>query len=210
LPQGYDARNDLADRTRGTLFDPSRLELLYTGSLYRFRRIDALSAALHADPGLRLSIAAVAVPEQVMTLAARMPEQIRLLGFLPHRDVLALQRQADILVNIANDNPAQVPGKFHEYLGAGRPILHLSDSADATGALLETLRRGWSCRNDNASLQQLLLQLASRHKHNMLDAGLNLDQEPVAGYSWQAIAARLEAALQSAARRTATDVAATR
>src|SRR5690606_32512551 len=121
LTQGFDLTPAPLDVGAG-LFDPDRLELLYTGSLYAFRRIDVLLASLRCDPRIRLSIAAVTVPESLLAAARAAPDQLRLLGFLPHRQALALQRQADVLVNIANDDPAQIPGKFYEYLGARRPV----------------------------------------------------------------------------------------
>lgn len=73
--------------------DPARTELLYTGSLYRFRRMDELLHALEELPGVRLNIASVSLPDELMAWAARFPERIRLLGFLPHRVALGLQRR---------------------------------------------------------------------------------------------------------------------
>src|SRR5690606_35014976 len=108
LTQGFDLAPPEPSTADVDRFDPGRLELLYTGSLYSFRRIDVLIAALRADSRLRLSIASVTVPEAILVASKSMPDQLRLLGFLPHRHVLALQRRADVLVNIANDDPAQV------------------------------------------------------------------------------------------------------
>src|SRR5690606_6021948 len=123
VTQGFDAASTDASAPADAPFDDARLELLYTGSLYAFRRVDALLDALRMVPQARLGIAAVTVPEAILDAAKALPGQVRLLGFLPHRATLALQRRADVLVNLANDDPVQVPGKFYEYLGAARPIL---------------------------------------------------------------------------------------
>lgn len=202
LPQGF----DLAPTPRACApdaFDPQRLELFYTGSFYQFRRPDALLRALRADPAIRLSVAAVTVPEDILAAARERPDQIRLLGFLPHLDVLAMQRRADVLINIANDDPSQIPGKFHEYLGAGRPVLHLRKGEDPVSAAVRDLRRGWVSDDDEASLAALLRRLADAKRRGALDDGLDLDVAPVAEVSWQRIGERLHRRLTDAFAGTA-------
>jgi hypothetical protein len=137
LTQGFDPHfaADPGDAA-GIALDPGRLELLYTGSFYSFRRIGELLDAVLATPGARLNIATIVAPPEVALAARDHPERVRLLGFLAHRDALALQRRCDVLVNLANDDPVQIPGKLYEYLGAGRPVLHLGGSADDAAALL--------------------------------------------------------------------------
>src|SRR5690606_1344090 len=195
VTQGFDLSPAPVD-VGADLFEPDRLELLYTGSLYAFRRIDVLLAALRCNPRIRLSIAAVTVPETILAAARATPQQLRLLGFLPHRQALALQRQADVLVNIANDDPAQIPGKFYEYLGAGRPVLHLADQADPVADRIVALRRGWTCPNDEAAIAGQLLQLYEAKTQQRLDEGLSLDTMQVRVHSWQALARELAALLQ--------------
>lgn len=200
VTQGFDLSPAPVDVGAG-LFEPDRLELLYTGSLYAFRRIDVLLAALRCDPRIRLSIAAVTVPESILAAARAAPEQLRLLGFLPHRQALGLQRQADVLVNIANDDPAQIPGKFYEYLGAGRPVLHLADQPDLVAERIIALRRGWTCPNAESAISRHLLQLCEAKAQGRLDAGLSLDTAQVRGHSWQALAAELSTLLQDVVSR---------
>jgi hypothetical protein len=137
LTQGFDP-NFAADPgdAAGIALDPDRLELLYTGSFYSFRRVGELLDAVLATPGARLNIATIVAPPEVALAARDHPERVRLLGFLAHRDALALQRRCDVLVNLANDDPVQIPGKLYEYLGAGRPVLHLGGSPDDAAAML--------------------------------------------------------------------------
>lgn len=189
LTQGFDLAPSLP--AIADVFDPDRLELLYTGSLYAFRRIDTLLVALQADPRIRLSIAAVTVPEAILAAARAMPQQLRLLGFLPHLHALALQRQADVLVNIANDDPAQIPGKFYEYLGAGRPIMHLSDIPDLVADQIDQLHRGWVCTNADSDIAALLMRILEKKAAGRLDEGLSLDPMLVGQYSWQQLTVRL-------------------
>ncbi|WP_101924859.1 MULTISPECIES: glycosyltransferase [Luteimonas] len=194
LPQGFDDRRD-RQPDAPALFEPHRLELFYSGSFYQFRRPDALLAALHAHPALRLNIASVTVPEAVLEAAARHPDRIRLLGFLPHTSVLALQRSADVLVNIANDDATQIPGKVNEYLGARRPILNLGAGRDPASTMIESLRRGYNCANDSDAIATLLARLADAKQAARLGDGLDLSLEPIQHVSWRELAARLDSAL---------------
>lgn len=188
ITQGYDAEG-AGEAPLPCAMDPARIELLYTGSLYRFRRIDELLHALERMPDARLNIASITLPDELLAWAARFPGQIRMLGFLPHRVALRLQREADILVNIANDDPRQIPGKVYEYLGARRPILHLGNTEDAIAGLLRRTGRGWACANQADAIIDLLQSVASRPRQPLPDCG---DDEEVAGHSWQALAARIE------------------
>ncbi|MEZ0469364.1 hypothetical protein [Luteimonas salinilitoris] len=199
LPQGFDDRSRARATAAPRIFDRDRLELLYTGSFYSFRRADALMRALEAHPALRLSIAAVTVPEAMVSAAKAAPERIRLLGFLPHDAILDLQRHADVLVNIANDDVTQIPGKFYEYLGAGRPILHLGNGDDPVAAMVVRLRRGWTCHNDAEAISERLLALAQEKARGRLEQGLALGPETVGEYGWRQIAGRLEALLLAVA-----------
>lgn len=198
LPQGFDAALT-ATPDFASPFDAARVELFYSGSFYSFRRADALLHALDVDPALRLNIAAITVPATVLAAAQASPERIRLLGFLPHAQVLQLQRQADVLVNLANDDMSQIPGKFHEYLGAGRPILHIAGQNDPVAQAIEVLHRGWVCANDADALRARLQAIARAKIQGKLQEGLLLDADPVLDFSWQRIARRLDAALRAIA-----------
>ena len=201
VTQGFDERLPPArDAPRRT--DPT-LELLYAGSFYSFRDPRALVDAVLAVPGVRLNVASGNVPGWLAGVASEHPAQVRLLGRMPHRRLLALQRQVDVLVNLANPDPSQVPGKFYEYLGAGRPVLHLlaGSGLDATGELLRALARGWSCAGDRSTIEHELHRLAEAHREGALAAGLQLGMERVEAWSWTRSASAVAGALQSAVER---------
>lgn len=183
ITQGFDPGDTAHTRIQPAV---DRLELLYTGSFYDFRKPDALIQALEASDNVRLSIAAVTVPETILDAARRMPDRIHLLGFLPHARILELQRNADVLVNIANADHTQVPGKFYEYLGACRPILHLNGGSDAIGTMIHSLQRGWSVENDREAITRWLHDARQARQEHTLDSGLRLDPASVAGFSWKA------------------------
>lgn len=174
------------------------LELLYTGSFYAFRRSSALLEAVKATPGVRLNIASINVPEDIVA-ASRQGDSVRLLGFLPHDQIVGLQRRHDVLVNIANDDPCQIPGKFYEYLGAGRPILHIGSGQDAAAELLRQTGRGWVCAGDGDSLAALLKVLRASLLGGGLTQSMDLSRDPVRHYDWREIGARLDSAIRMVA-----------
>lgn len=186
LPQGFDAKPDNQLKSTG-VFDRTLLELLYTGRFYAFRRADALLKAVVGVDGVRLSIATPDAPEYVLRTAAAFPEKVRILGFVEHQLALRLQRDCDVLVNLANEDPVQVPGKVNEYLGSGRPIMHVTGAeTDATGQLIERLHAGWQVRQDREEIQRLLHEV--RTCRVRVSCGQR-DVEAIAAYSWQRLAA---------------------
>lgn len=179
--------------------DPT-LELLYTGSFYAFRSADALLAAVLGCEGVRLSVASVTIPAVLQAAAARHPDRIRLLGFLPHATTLALQRRADVLVSIANADSSQVPGKLYEYAGALRPILHLaSGDDDPSAAWIRQHERGWVTGGEADAIGAELARLRDLKQNARLEAGLDLGPERVRAHGWPALARRLDALLHAAA-----------
>jgi glycosyltransferase involved in cell wall biosynthesis len=200
LTQGFDDALPPAPASLATA-PGAPLELLYTGSFYSFRSARELLQAVLDTPGLRLNIATIHAPDEVVAASRRHPDRIRMLGFLPHLDALAWQRRADVLVNLANRDPGQVPGKCYEYMGAGRPILHLgTDPSDAVAAQVLALRRGWVCAPDAAAISDRLRQLARLHADGRVAEGLQLDRAGVAGFGWSHLAGRLDGVLRTLPR----------
>lgn len=195
LTQGYDHRLEGAPEAP-VPFDRDRLELVYTGSFYAFRRAELLLDAVSCTPGVRLTIATIKAPASLVEYASARPESIRLLGFVGHRDALMLQRNADVLVNLANADPVQVPGKVYEYLGASAPILHIGDNPDdAAAVMLHELGVGWSVKHEKEAITSRLRQLVSlKQERGVL---IRPGGTAVAGeskYAWSSLAESLVAA----------------
>ncbi|MDO5505531.1 MAG: glycosyltransferase [Pseudoxanthomonas suwonensis] len=186
----------------GTLFDPARLELLYTGSFYAFRRPEALLDAVLATPGARLNVATVQAPDVLKRMAAAHPDAIRLLGFLPHLRALQLQRRADVLVNIANADNTQIPGKLYEYAGACRPILHITPQPDQDPSAdwIRAHERGWVSADDQQTLAAHIRRAAADKREGRLGSGLDLSAGRVAAFSWERGADTLDTLLQNLGR----------
>ncbi len=195
VPQGFDDRAQARSPSSPPVFNTDRLELLYTGSFYRFRRADALLRAVARNPKVRLSIAAITIPEEILAVARTAPENIRLLGYLPHTHILELQREAHLLVNIANEDMTQIPGKIYEYLGSQRPIVHLGAAHDPVADMIARLRCGWSCANSEEAISSLLADLVQKHAQGRLEHGLVLDSQEANTFAWRNIAAEIHALL---------------
>ncbi len=55
---------------------------------------------------------------------------------IPHAEARAAMLRADLLLLLAQGQPAQVPNKLYEYLGARRPILAIADEDGETARIL--------------------------------------------------------------------------
>lgn len=88
----------------------------------------ALFAALDA-PALTVTLAGPGI-DRFDTAAARavLGSRLALPGPVPVDRGRALQAEADILLNLGNLVDNQIPSKVYEYMGSGKPILHLAAS----------------------------------------------------------------------------------
>jgi hypothetical protein len=126
----------------------------------------------------------------LLSYAPRSKGRIVFTGEQPHAQVLAWQRNCDVLVNIGNALPAQMPGKLVEYLGSGKPILHCQATEDDPAVtLLQQWRCGWVCRNESTSLQALLGELVASPQQ-IVDAAVG-DAEAIASRGWSHLGAKL-------------------
>lgn len=184
LPQGFDdAMPDAPQGSHRSVGDV--LRLLYTGRFYPFRDPIPLLAAVVETPGVHLSLACQELTPDAAAFIARYPDRIRFLGKVSHRDARDLQRGADVLVNIGNAGMCQVPGKFFEYFGAGRPILHVSETDDDEPAvMLKELRRGIAVASDPDSIAAALRSLRHLADANQLGRTFDLSSERVAMFGW--------------------------
>jgi len=188
LTQGFD-QSVLPGGGAGGIGSKDMLDILYTGSFYVFRDPAPLINAVIGTEGVRLLVATIVAPDVLLRAAAEHPGKFVLLGFVAHRQALALQRSSDLLLNIANADPVQIPGKLYEYLGSGTPILHMGESKDDAAAMLVSeLGVGWCVSPNESSLKDMLQQLRERKALDTL-ARPNLDDRFLQ-YSWKGIAER--------------------
>ena len=206
ITQGFDDHSSDAAGDIQVDFEPNRLELLYVGRFYPFRRPHELLEAVRETQGVRLTIASPEMPRECEDILVASSGKIRFLGEVSHAAALALQRRADVLVSIGNDGmDAQVPGKLYEYLGAGRPILHLlaTGDADPAGELIRTLGVGQLSRNRREDLRLAFEALQTSKRHGTL-APLGRDRGGAhLEYSWRCIGTRYSNLIADYIRGTA-------
>jgi glycosyltransferase involved in cell wall biosynthesis len=143
IENGWDPEEVEAARaaSSGVALDPDRVSLVYTGRFGRGRAAGPLTHALaelareapDAAARLEFVVAGPLTPIERELLARDVaPARIVLAGTLPRDRALALQREADALLLIAQPERSQLLNyKLFEYLAAGRPILALAAGTEA-------------------------------------------------------------------------------
>jgi glycosyltransferase involved in cell wall biosynthesis len=125
-------------------FTQAGLHLACIGTLYRaVRPPDALLALFEAlrrrrsDLHLHFFGALNDCEPSFAPYRDEIDRSIHLHGMVPRREIAAVMRSADLLINLGNATPHQLPSKLVEYVASGRPILNLAASpADSSIAFL--------------------------------------------------------------------------
>lgn len=120
----------------------SGVHLVYVGTLYRAIRNPAwlleLTAAL-VGRGLDLHLHLFGdvndCGAEIAAGQARLGDRLHLHGTVARDRVAAALAGADVLVNIGNSTPHQLPSKIVEYVAAAKPVLNLSPADDDTSAV---------------------------------------------------------------------------
>ena len=111
---------------------------------------DVLAAKCEKDEGfrnrLRIRLAGK-VDEPVVASISNsiLADNLELLGYLPHRETVALQRSASVLMLPLRQEPEYrkvLPGKIFEYLAARRPVLGIGQSDGAAATVLRDTATG--------------------------------------------------------------------
>ncbi len=166
---------------------PGKMSLVFTGNFYeQFRSPGAFAAALKELSCADITFTVAGDNDRFLPLFAGV-DNVRFLGRLGHFACLDLQRRADVLLNIGNAQPYQMPGKLYEYLGAGKPILHLSLTADDPGAaLLRGIGAGIVVDNDPPAIARALRQLLAAWRQDVSTMPGSPDAARLAPHTWRA------------------------
>jgi glycosyltransferase involved in cell wall biosynthesis len=151
VPNGWDP--ELEAQAQSAELPPlpeGRVLLVHTGRMsgtwgrHPGKLFEALGRLAERRPEARERIALVLAgrldrDEEALIAGSGLGEMVVDLGHLSRGQAMALQRRADALLLItASELPWELPGKFFEYLGAGRPILALADRNEAARIVTET------------------------------------------------------------------------
>jgi hypothetical protein len=124
---------------------------------------------------------------------------VELVGYMPQRDALAAMSETDYVLMIAHDR-LNIPGKFYDYIGSGKPILACVHPQGDVRRLLEELRAGWWAGNHYVQgIRQLFIDSADRG--DSLLTAFQPDVDQIARYERKALAQRYAELLHSIAGR---------
>jgi glycosyltransferase involved in cell wall biosynthesis len=142
ITNGFDPADQAVDESWTPPLDPARPSFVHTGSLaYGGRSAAPLLEALRfldAEAPEVVFAGPSSAAERAELADAALHGRARSLGSLPRPRALALQRAADGLLVIADDDqPSVATGKLYEYLAAGRPILVLGRGSEAARTVTE-------------------------------------------------------------------------
>ena len=104
--------------------------------------LEAIEAVIADDPTAEIELHLAGVTSEADREVAGGRRVVRMHGYLPHGETVALMRGADLLFLPMHSLPPGsragiVPGKTYEYLAAGPPILGAVPDGDARDILLE-------------------------------------------------------------------------
>ena len=111
-------------------------------------------------------------------------DQVEFRPMVPRHDVLALERQADLLLLAHWDDPrgdAIIPGKVFEYIGARRPIIATASASSEVAQIVRQGNFGLSGATPDEIAAHLSYWIEEKHK-----AGgrvPDLPAEPIADFT---------------------------
>ncbi len=203
---GFDPADYPAVRTG---LDNAQLTIVYTGTIYRTNQSAAPLFAALARLGPRAERVRVAVYSHSINgvVAIRTEAQqhgvTRLLDVydaVPHREALARQRAADILLLLLWNDPRErgvYTGKLFEYLGARRPILGIGPTNNVAADLIRERQAGVVSADPDDIARYLADRLDEKERTGCIP---DLPESVAAGLSREEQTRRLEHVLERVIR----------
>lgn len=173
IVNGWDPELAPPGTEEGTgLLDPERVSLVYTGRFGGYGRdpkalVEGVRRLARDDPEtaarLELVIAGPLTGEETELFAGDVaPARITVAGSLERAQALALQREAEALLLVAQPTRSQLLNiKLFEYLASGRPILALAAGTEA-GRLVAEIGGTTVRADDPAAIADALGELVRR------------------------------------------------
>jgi hypothetical protein len=193
IPQGFEASPSCVKRERNRAFT-----LSYFGAFYQdFRSPENFAKALRRLENCKVKFVLAGRDESFLKYFYGLDGRFEYKGLIPHREALALQRESDLLINFANRQDYQIPGKGYEYLGAMKPILQISDAEDEFSLLIKKLNRGLVVRNQEREIADSIKYLYDLWAEDKIDTVFDLSPEGVRDYSWEILARKVDQFLKN-------------
>ena len=202
IPNGFDAT-----RLKRSSVPPSKglsgkIVITYVGSVYGSTDPTLFVEALKSIPDAvksRLSIRFVGHIEEFgyRESLCQLGEMVELKGYKPQREALAAMDETDYALLIFHDH-LNIPAKFYDYIGAGKPVLGCIHPESDMRGLIEELGAGWwADSRDVGAMRQLLLDAVARSTG--LTTEFRPDCEKIAQFERKVVAQRYASLLRSIA-----------
>ena len=151
--------------------------IVYTGRIYPGRRdptplFEAIARLDNSNPGVRVEFYGCE-PGQILPLARAcgVADAVSVFPHRPHKEILAIQAGADILLLLQWNDPREqgnVPGKVFEYLAARRPILGLGLAEGVPARIIRERGAGIYANEPEAIARQLEIWRAAKRRDGRL------------------------------------------
>ncbi|HDL15592.1 MAG TPA: glycosyltransferase [Euryarchaeota archaeon] len=165
----------------------SKFRIVYCGSLYKNLRdpmafFEAITEIDEKD--IEIIIAGRINEFAGVIKKEGIDRKIKYRGFLRHKESLALQKGASVLLHIGNVTDVQVPGKIYEYVGARRPVLCIKGGGgDLSSELIIRSNKGIVVNNYKNEIKEGIIKLYSFWQKGLLDKSFNLND--IEEFTWQ-------------------------
>jgi glycosyltransferase involved in cell wall biosynthesis len=171
-----------------------KFRIVYTGIFCETRRPDSFFKALKGFEKKKDFEVVIAgnIPQSYIKFVKELGVEsiVEFRGHIPHRDAVALQKGASVLLIFGWAGGYQIPAKFFEYLAAQRPILAIRyDEKDIAAKLLMELKRGLVADDDPGSIREAIGKFYSDWKDGKLNLTFNI--EGVDRFSWKNLTEKL-------------------
>ncbi len=191
IPQGFPKRQPFI-HSETSLLSAGLMNIVFTGTFYRDFRSPGQFALALRDLNANDIMTTVIGDNFDFIPEFEGIANVRFIGKINHFECLAVQRNADLLLNIGNLQSYQLPGKIYEYLGAGKPVLHIRTGEDDPGAdLVQHLNAGLVVKNDRMAIMTGLQHLVELWRNHRLAQSFPVNSTAIAQYSWSARAKTL-------------------
>jgi hypothetical protein len=181
VTQGFDP--DVFSQIEGAL--TRKFRIVYCGSFYRDLRDPKafFEAVKEIDKDIEVIIAGRINEFADVLRKENFHGRIQFRGFLSHKESLALEKGATILLHIGNISDVQVPGKIYEYIGAGKPILGIKGGdSDLSAEIIIRYNKGIVVTNNVNAIKEAILKLYELWQRDSLDKTFNLNT--VEEFTW--------------------------
>lgn len=122
----------VVNRSSGMGFNKNKTNLVYAGSFYqKDRNPRVMLETLYAlrNIGIELHVFSSGVCVDIVEEYSRQDKSnIYYHGTVDREKLLVIYKEADVLVNIANQNPESSPSKIFEYIKFRKPIIEFSNN----------------------------------------------------------------------------------